>query len=186
MIITYQGDNYFKLQNGGTVVLINPANQRSFKGAALVLSTDFPATAGEPDAEDKTIAISHQGEFEVQDIQVRGWSWRQEKGIEKTIYRLIFEDLKIIVLGDLDEPLSGEIQNACQQADIVLGPNNGRISKWVKNLEPALIVPAFDKPADWQNFAKDFSHANDKPEEKITLKKKDLTPGKTAVQWLKS
>lgn len=192
MIITYQGENYFKLQNGNTVVLINPTNQRSFKGAVLILNTTMPAPAGEPTEEDKIISISHQGEYEIQDIQVRGWSLptsqagvKQEKGNEKTIYRLIFEDLKIIVLGDLDEPISGEVQNACQQPDIILGPNNDKINKWVKNLEPALILPAFDKPADWQNFAKEFGHADSKPEEKITLKKKDLTPGKIAVQWLK-
>lgn len=186
MIITYQGENYFKLQNGGTVVLINPANQRSFKGAVLILNTTMPALAGEPNEEDEIIAVSHQGEYEIQDIQIRGWSIKQEKGIEKTIYRLIFEDLKIIVLGDLDEPLSGEIQNACQQPDIILGPNNNKISKWVKNLEPALILPAFDKPADWQSFAKEFGQADAKPEEKITLKKKDLIAGKIAVQWLKA
>jgi len=185
MIITYQGGNYFKLQNGNTVVLINPTNQRSFKGAVLILNTTMPASAGQPDEEDKIISISHQGEYEIQDIQIRGWGFKQEKGVEKTIYRIVFEDLKIVILGDLDESLSGEIQNACQQPDIILGPNNNKINKWVKNLEPALILPAFEKPADWQNFAKEFGHADAKPEEKITLKKKDLAPGKIAVQWLK-
>lgn len=185
MVITYQGENYFKLQNGNTVILINPANQRSFKGSTLILNTSWPAPAGEPDFEDKTTAISHQGEYEVQEIQVRGWSIGREKDVEKTLYRIIFEDLKIIALGDLAEPLTGEIQNACQQADIIIGPNNCQINKWVKNLEPALILPAFDKPADWQNFAKDFPHAAAQPEQKITLKKKDLSPGKAVAQWLK-
>lgn len=184
MIITYQGENYFKLQNGNTVILINPSNQRSFKGAVLILNTTMPAPAGDP-TEEEIISINHQGEYEVQGIQIQGWSVKQEKGIEKTIYRIIFEDLKIIVLGDLNEPLTGEIQNACQQPDIVLGPNNDKINKWVKNLEPALIVPAFDKQDDWQNFAKEFGQTDTKPEEKITLKKKDLIPGKIAIQWLK-
>ncbi len=185
MIITYQGENYFKLQNGGTVILINPANQRSFKGAALVLNTTKPARISESESEEKIIIIDHQGEYEIQGIQIQGWNAKQEKDSEETIYRIIFEDLKIVILGDLDQPLTGDIQNACQQPDIILGPNNNKISKWLKNLEPALIVPAFDKAGDWQIFAKEFNQADAKPEEKITLKKKDLIPGKTAIQWLK-
>lgn len=185
MIITYQGENYFKLQNGNTVVLIDPANQRSFKGAVLALNTTMP-TRIEESNEEGLIVISHQGEYEIQGIQIQGWTVNQENNKEETVYRIIFEEMKIVILGNLNQPLTGEIQNACQQPDIVLGPNNNSINKWVKNLEPALIIPAFDKPADWQNFAKDFSHAETKPEEKITLKKKDLIPGKIAVQWLKA
>ena len=39
MVITYQGDNYFRFQSGDLTLLVDPTNQRAFKGAGVVLST---------------------------------------------------------------------------------------------------------------------------------------------------
>jgi len=74
MIITYYGDTYFKLQAGNLTVLIDPTNQRSFKGADLILNTLKPALTQMPAEADHTVWVDHQGEFEIKGMQVRGWS----------------------------------------------------------------------------------------------------------------
>lgn len=196
MIITYPDQSYFKLQSGNLTILVNPTNQRSFKGAVLALNTTKPAKTEPADSE--LVWIDHQGEYEVKNIQVQGWSIGQADQREKTVYRIIFsargeisplrggEDFKILVLGDLDKALTPEIQNQVQKPDVVLGPANLKIAKWLKSLEPKLIIPALAKSGESQELFKEFNQKESKPEEKLTLKLKDLETGKTIIRCLKS
>lgn len=197
MIITYPDQGYFKIQSGNLTILINPTNQRSFKGATLILNTTKPAQTEPTDGE--LIWIDHQGEYEIKGVQVWGWSvglpagqaghaYRQAGQTdqkEKTIYRVIFENFKILILGDLDKAPTPEIQNQIQKPDIVLGPANSKINKWLKILEPKLIVPALAKNSEVQELLKEFNQKESKPEEKLTLKLKDLESDKTIIRCLK-
>lgn len=194
MIITQPEAGYFKLQSGNLTTLINPTHQRSFKGAILVLNTFSPSSIKSTGGE--LIWIEHQGEYEVKNIQVQGWSVRDETSfqsrdaaqqinLDKTVYRIIFENLKILILGDLAKSLGSDIQNHIQKPDIVLGPANLKITKWLKTLEPKLIIPALIKPSEIQEFLKEFGQKESKIEEKLTLKPKDLELNKTIIQCLK-
>lgn len=182
MIITYQGDNYFKLQAGATTVLIDPTNQRSFKGANLIINTLKPPLApvlGEGDV----VWIEHQGEYEAKGVAVRGWSNGLDKDKEKTIYRLTIDDLAIGVLGYSERMPSEDIQEYLADVDIILGPA-AKAASWVKQLEPAIVIPAL-KGKELESYLKELGAKQCEEMEKLTVKKKDLTSGKIRVVCLK-
>ena len=85
MIINYYGGDYFKIQAGDLAILIDPENQRSFKGATLALNTIRPSLAEAP-LEASPAWIDHQGEYEVNGIRVEGRTLGEE---EKRKRRLI-------------------------------------------------------------------------------------------------
>lgn len=185
MVITYHGDNYFKLQAGTTTVLINPTNQRSFKGANLIINTVKPAFVAPP-KESEPVWIDHQGEFEIKGVQVRGWSIGYEKNKEKTVYRLLIDDLTTVILGSLNKPPSEGFEDYFVGADIVLGPaTNSSVTSWLKNLKPALVIPAFNGK-ELELFLKEFGQKEGEVMEKLVVRKKDVSSGKTKVLCLKS
>ena len=57
MTISYLGDNYFKLQNGNDIILVDPTNARSLKTATAVVFTTLPPVT----TVEEGIVIAHQG-----------------------------------------------------------------------------------------------------------------------------
>jgi hypothetical protein len=176
MVITYHGETYFKLQAGDLIVLVDPANQRSFKGANLILNTLKPApTVVGVDimADGGTLWIDHQGEYEIKGIEVRSWSVGNDRGVEKTVYRFIMDNLAIVVLGRVERQLSENLQEHLHGADIILGPAV-KTGGWVRQLKPAIIIPVLSGGKTSQSLGK------------LVIKKKDIIPGKTKIVCLSS
>jgi L-ascorbate metabolism protein UlaG (beta-lactamase superfamily) len=190
VIITYQGDNYFKLTSGETVLLVDPKDQRSFRGANVVINTRRPAEVESPSEKENVFWIDHAGEYEVSGIRIQGMQSFSLK-FEKTIYLLEFENTKILVLGFLEESPKDEIQEHLTDIDIVITPvGNGEntiksfeLAKFIRQLEPALIIPS--TAGDLKKFLKEFSKEECKEEEKIVLRKNDLEEGKMEIRCLK-
>ncbi|MEX1014430.1 MAG: MBL fold metallo-hydrolase [Candidatus Paceibacterota bacterium] len=189
MIITYNGDNYFKLQSGDKSILIDPTDKRSFKGSNLIINTVRPAVT-EP--EDDIFWIDHQGEYEVEGIFVKGWQSDWDGEVEKTIYRVDFEEIKFAILGQLTKNPKPESLEGLDNIDIMIIPGGGEpyieeglASKVARQVEPALIIPSlFKKEPDV--FLKELGKSNYEMEEKIVLKKKDLRQGTMEIRCLKS
>jgi len=189
MIITYQGENYFKIQSGEQAILIDPVNQRSLRGAAVAVNTLYPSPVARP-TEDECFWVDHQGEYEVQGIHIEGWSAGNEGGEEKTIYRIAFEEIVIVAMGHLTKEPSKELQEHAEDADVLILPAGGKpwlpesaAAKFVRQVEPAIIIPSLFK--DLKPFLKEFNHGNAaSPEEKFVFKKKDLVPHAMTVKWL--
>ena len=72
MIITYQGGNYFKIQSGDFVLLVDPDNARSFKGASVVLNTLKPPLVAAPAESEGLVWIENQGEYEIKGTRISG------------------------------------------------------------------------------------------------------------------
>lgn len=183
MVITYHGENYFKIQSGNTTVLIDPTNQRSFRGATLVLSTTKPNDIFIGKDSGEYFLIDHSGEYEAQGIYVQGWSAGNEKEIEKTIYKFEFDEISIVVLGHITKDISTELLEHIEECDIIIAPAGGRpwiqqqdIAKLIRQLEPALVIPSLYKEKELPAFLKELKETNTAPEEKLVIKKKDLTP----------
>ena len=143
MVITYQGENYFKIQAGDIIALVDSVNQRSFKGASFILRTDKPQS--EPQAPDEPLTLSHQGEYEVRGVHINAWT---ESGA--TIYRMNLDDLNVVILGRLAKEPSPETQEHLQDADILITPAGQKpylsaqnAAKLVRQLEPSLVIPSF-------------------------------------------
>ncbi len=190
MIINYYGGDYFKIQAGDLVVLIDPENQRSYKGATLILNTIQPGLAEAP-IESTPVWIDHQGEYEVRGIRVEGISLGEENRKEKTAYRLDIDDVRFGILGHLSKEPDPKIQELLKDCDVLIIPGSDKpmisaasAGKLVRQLEPSIVIPSFSKNP--KSFLKEMGQEKAVAEEKLVFKKKDLTPKAMAVKYLAS
>ncbi len=188
MVITYHGDNYFKIQSGSTIVLLDPTNQRSFRGARVVINSERAAQTDRPSFEEGLFLIDHQGEYEIEGILIHGWKVADYK--EKTIYRVDFEGFRLALLGFITEEPGPEFREHLRAADVAIVPAGGKpfisekaIATFVRQIEPAVIIPALSQNP--KIFLKEFGQTDCKQEEKLVLKKKDIQPGAMSVQCLR-
>ncbi len=188
MIINYYGGDYFKIQSGDLVVLIDPENQRSYKGATLILNTIRPGLAEEP-AEAVPFWIDNQGEYEVRGIRIEGRSLGEEERKEKTAYLLDFDEVRIGILGHLSKEPDPKIQELLKECDVLIIPGSDKpmisaaaAGKLVRQLEPSIVIPSFSKNP--KSFLKEMGQEKSAPEEKFVFKKKDLAPKAMAVKFL--
>ncbi|MBI4034228.1 MAG: MBL fold metallo-hydrolase [Candidatus Brennerbacteria bacterium] len=198
MVITYHGENYFKIQSGSFTVLVDPTDSRSFRGANLILSTLKPSAVPPPDPEGApsgsgAFFVDHQGEYEVKDAAVRGISAGGERALEKTIYRIVLEGIDLLVLGHLSKEPSPEIQESFKGAQVVIVPvgkpfiSEEVAAKLMRQIEPALVIPSLSNPAaaGLKGFLRELGKEKCPTEEKLVFKAKDLEPGKLEVKCLK-
>ncbi len=197
MVINFLGNDYFKISSGETTVLVDPENQRSVRGAALILNTVMPAPV--ESVEEGPAVISHQGEYEIKGIHVTGWSAGNDGGTERTVYRMEMEDIVFAVLGQITKELEPKVQEFLSDCDVLIVPAGGlpgqglpgqgkpfpeaaAIAKLVRQLEPSVVLASF--PANIKALLKEMGQENGAPEEKFVFKKKDLTPKAMTVKCL--
>ncbi len=182
MIITYQGGNYFKIQSGELAILIDPDNQRSYRGTQVIINTIKPPLTEAPEeGEAQPIWIENQGEYEVKGIRIRGWAagYSEKEKRTHTVYKILFDEISIVILGYLTEPINPEIVSELSDADIVITPAHGApllalnaAAKLIRQMEPGIIIPSLYK--DVKPFLKELDQTDVKPEEKLVIKKKDI------------
>ena len=189
MIITYHGDNYFKIQAQNRTLLIDPTNHRSFKSADLILNTLRPTLTPEPQ-EDGVSWIDHQGEYEIKGIRVQGWSSGEEAKKEKTVYKIYFDEITITVLGYLNKAPSQKIEEELAQSDILIAPAGGApfwevgtAAKFVKQVRPSIVLPSLAD--NLKPFLKEFGQEKCELEEKLVIKAKELKPNAMIIRCLK-
>jgi len=190
MVITYQGGNYFKIQSGDYVILIDPENQRSFKGAQVVINTVKPAFTDKLDGEDAPVWIENQGEYEIGGVRIHGYStgWNEKAKCENTAYQITCDDISLVVLGHLYNELDPKTVSTLADADIAIIPGGGapfidvtKVAKLIRQLEPGIIIPSLtEKPT---SLLKELNREAQK-EEKLTIKKKDIESKGMRVVWL--
>ena len=181
MVITCQGGNYFKFQAGPLTLLVDPENQRSFKGAQIILNTAKPAPAGDGEASTEPLWIEHQGEYETKGVIIKGWSAGNDGKTERTVYRLNFDEVDIVLLGGIREELDPKIIHHLKGTQVVVAPAGGKpslsqaaVAKIVKEINPSLIIPSLYK--DIKPFLKEFRKTACETETKLVFKAKDLKP----------
>ncbi len=189
MIITFYGENYFKLQSGDATLLIDPTNQRSFKGAIAAINTSRPSSTEKASNDSECFWIDHQGEFEIKDIHIRGWSVGNVDGVEKTVYLIDFDEIKFAVFGDLPEEFSKDFIEYFEEVDVAIVPAGGKplvspenIARLVRQIEPGMVVPSSSK--NLSLFLKEFNNADCAKEEKLVFKKKDIVQNAMQIRCL--
>lgn len=197
MIITHYGKQFFKVQFGDTVVALNPIGKDSkLKGARFgaeiaVVSLNHPDFSG-VDAvtygEKKPFAVIGPGEYEINGVSIRGFLTQSQYAKEpklNTVYLVELEGIKLCFLGQLHtSELSEKTREALDGIDILFVPVGGgetlspaEAHKLATKMEPSIIIPMDYDDKTLKEFLKE-SGKNPKPEEKLTIKKKDLE-GKT-------
>ena len=203
MVITYYGGECFKIQTGDTVVVFNPAGKGATPPAgskpvrfgadiALVSLKDksFDGTEHLSSSTKAPFVISGPGEYEVQDIFIKGFMTETTYGGAKkinTVYSILFDGIALTFLGPLGsvEEINDTIKGGVGKTDIlfvpigdgdVLGPKEA--NKASLAFGASVVIPMHyeegGKAGTLKTFLKEHGGESIKPLEKLTLKKKDL------------
>lgn len=187
MYISWQGNNYFKLQNSQHSIVLNPYsledNYKYGKVKADVAVFTDPRMVKSCKMDEDTMVIDSAGEYETKDIFVYG---RPTNG--HLIYLIIFEEIRIAFLGEYGhDPLTDKDLELVEGADIVILPVGGgqlanakEANNLIGQIEPRLVIPSAyqvkelkNKADSLESFVKEFGV---KPEEydKFKVSSKDL------------
>ena len=202
MIITYHGGGLIKAQLADKVVAFNPigkdAEEKPVRfGANLVLiSLNHPLYNGAEfmaHGSKTPLVIDGPGEYEADEVFVRGLPSSGPEGKINTIYSVLFEDIRLVHLGALVEPkLDDKIREAIGVVEILFVPvGAGRLApaeaaKLALSFSPKIIIPIdYSGETKWlKDFLKEIGN-NSEELEKLTLKKKDLLTDEVKTVVLK-
>jgi L-ascorbate metabolism protein UlaG (beta-lactamase superfamily) len=196
MVINWYGEGCFKVQTGGLTILSDPFDASTgltpprFK-ADLVLKTLVSYPVPYQGTREETVTLEGAGEYEVKGIEVWGSHIEPSARELKTVYLVKTEELSLGFLGHIAKLPSLEIIEALGNVDILFIPANGTpylepepAAKLIKQLAPKIVVTSFikvpglkRKAGDAKDFLTELGLKAD-PQEKLTIKKKEL-PGST-------
>lgn len=196
MIITYFGKQFFKIQQGNLVLAFNPISKNSKKefngtrfGSDIALSTtnhpDYNGFEMVSHGETIPFKINSPGDYEIKDIFIKGIKTEvtlADKKYINTSYSLSIENISICFLGCINNDKSNlEKINQIESPDILFIPiGNGELLspaeayKLAVFLEPKIIIPMDYDDKTLKLFMKEGGQDKINPEEKLTIKAKDL------------
>lgn len=213
MIITYFGEQFFKIAQGDMVLAFNPVSKNaksdisSHFGADIAFVTaNFPLFNGVEQlshGERMPFVVSGPGDYEIKDVFVKGVMSNaliSGKNFINTIYSFTLDNIKIAFLGVLADPdISKEAQEVIDSPDILFIPIGGKnVSKEINLLdakaaaklallfEPKLIIPMSYNTDSLKMFLKEMGEEKAEVVEKLTLKLKDLDGKEGEVVILKA
>ena len=197
MIITYYGNQFFKIAQGDTVVAINPpskdsgANPARFGSVLALSTTNHPLYNGfetVTHGDNVPFSIFGPGEYECAGVLVKGKgtiTHIADKEYNTAIYSLVIEDTKIGFLGPIDKPLSASDYEVLSGTDILFIPIGGEgvltpaeANKVANAIEPKIIIPMDYSKGRMKDalkmFLKESSEGNVEPIEKLTIRRKEI------------
>lgn len=172
MVITNYGEGCIRIQNGETVLLVDPTTARLKADVTLRTITRLEEA---PTPEQNVITFA--GEYEGAGIGIQGWQCGSDSASVTTAYVISWDGIRVAIVGDHDAlPQDDALEGLEQrQPHVLILPmsTKGQVSwaaKLAKQLEAALIIPTtYASIADVRSV---FSEAAE--EEKITFKHKEL------------
>ena len=204
MVITWLGQACFRIQSGDLTLVVDPFSKdigltppRFRADIVLVTHSHYDhanaeSLAGEP------FVITGPGEYETKGISVCGIetfhdaAGGKERGMN-TIYRIEVENTSILHMGDFGEPqMRAETLDEAGDIDILMIPVGGKYTidsseaaKIVKQIEPKIVIPMHYKIPGLtvalesvEAFLKEMGASKAEPQEKLTIKKKDIVESK--------
>lgn len=210
MVITYHGGECFKVSFGTTTLAFNPISKQSkldpvkFGADVALVSVNHPDFNGVEQVtygERTPFVVSGPGEYEIGDVVVRGFGVKTVYDrLERfnTIYQVTLEGITMVFLGALsDSKIDPKILESFTDIDILFLPIGGgdvldvpAASALAVKLEARAIIPMHYDQKDTKGalaaFLKEEGAEGTKPEEKLTVKKKDLLEMEGAIIVLKA
>src|ERR1700722_13202672 len=126
MIITYFGNDCFRLQSGETSLLIDSESNRL--KADVVLKTLTPTATSEAlELDASATSISFPGEYEAKGMEIIGFPVTGESTEKflKTVYMVTWEEMKFVFLGHLSRPLDASLMEEFSEPDVLFLPIGG-------------------------------------------------------------
>ena len=194
MVISYAGGECFKVSQGDLTLSFNPPAKGSSLasakfGADIALVSldhaDFNGVENAAFGERQPFVIEGPGEYEIKSVAVRGFTTPatyDKKQTINTIYSVTLEGMNLCFLGALGSPeLPAAAKAELDDIDVLFLPVGGNdvlghapAYKLAVQLEPKVVVPMHYDAASLKAFLKEAGAEGTKPEEKLTIKKKDL------------
>ena len=211
MIIAWYGQSCFKVQSGDLVIAIDPFNKElgltppRFRADIVVVTHEHWDHNNVGTIPEGAFVVRGPGEYEVKGVAIHGIPTYhdnvggKERGLN-TAYRIELEDIRLAHLGDFGEgEIRPETVDALGEIDILLVPVGGAYTidaeiaaETVNALEPKVVIPMHyaipgikPKLEDVSVFLKEMSVKDGEPQDRFTIKKKDLAGEKTEVVVLK-
>jgi len=198
VVISYLGGQCFKISQGDLTVSYNPPGKSSKLasakfGADIALVSldheDFNGVENASYGEREPFVISGPGEYEIKGVAVRGFGSSTDYDGKKsinTIYGVTLEGMNLCFIGaQSGAELPQKAKQELDDIDILFLPVG---NKWVLDydaayklavqLEPKAIIPMHYDAESLKKFLKEAGITGqgqeNKPQEKLTVKKKDL------------
>jgi L-ascorbate metabolism protein UlaG (beta-lactamase superfamily) len=202
MIITWQGQSCFKLQDkvgpDGVTVVTDPFNKEiglkvpNFEADIITVSHNHPDHNNVSALRGTPMIIDCAGEYDFKGILIEGIdSFHDDKGGAERggniIYRIEIDDISVTHLGDLGHILDNNQLEKVVGTDILLIPVGGKYTidakkavEVIAQIEPRLIIPMHyktkDSKVDLDGVDKFIKELGLTPsyEEKLKISKNDL------------
>lgn len=212
MIITYFGEQFFKIVQGEMVLAFNPVSKNvksdisaHFGADIALITTNHPLYNGVEQlshGERMPFVINGPGDYEVKEIFIKGVMSKvliSNKNYVNTIYSFSLDNINIAFLGALgDFEISKEALEVIDSPDIIFIPIGGKnVSKEISlldaksaaklalSLESKLIIPMSYDDNSLKMFLKELGEEKALAVDKLTLKLKDLEGKEGEVVVLK-
>lgn len=194
MIISYFGNHYLKIQQGDTILSINPVSKESKEnskptrfGAQIVISTtNHPSYNGFEQNEYAGVVplvINGPGDYESKEIFIKGVGTKtviDSKEYVNTSYSINLEGTTLGVLGPLSETLKAADRDGLDSPEILFvslrekGLSPGEAYKLALSFEPNIIIPVDYTEDTLKAFLKESGNTSPERVDKLTIKKKDI------------
>ena len=192
MIITYYGNQFFKIAQGDTAIAINPPSKdgKNGKDAARFGSVLAISTTNHPDftgfdrvtyGETVPFCVTGPGEYEHAGVTVQGkgtMTTIDGKEYNTAVYSLVFEDTKLGFLGPIDKPLLASQMEVLNNCDILFVPINtlgaAAANKISVAIEPKIIIPMDYTAESLKTFLKEAGEEKVEPLDKLTIRRKEI------------
>lgn len=203
MVITYHGGQFFKIQQGDTLLVFNPPAGVNRFGATVGLSSlhdeDFNGLQNLSHGGKESLSISGPGEYEIKGIFIQGFgtsvTYKKKEKIN-TAYYLLLEGVHLCFLGALQKPvLSPEMEENISEVDILFVPVGGGdvltpadAYKIGQLLEAKIIIPMHYEKDGAPQLKKFLEESGEhvSPIDRLTVRKKDFEGKEGEVVVLKS
>lgn len=182
MIIQWLGLSCFKIQtknkNQDITIVTDPFNEKTSGLKMPKTNADIATFSHDHDNHNNLEAIKNNdvfivntpGEFETKGVFIYGIpafhddKQGKEKG-KNNIYKIITEDINLVHLGDLGQPLDDEQLEKVGNVDILFVPvgevdtlNLDQINGIISQLEPRIIIPMHYKATGQKTELKNLEH----------------------------
>jgi len=211
MVITYHGGNCVKMSAGDTTLVFSPISKDSknlkptnFGADIVFVSNNHPDMNGFEQVargDKEPFVVGGAGEYEIGPVFASGFLTHSRYGgkeITNTVYTVVFDGITVLYLGALsDTKLPNEIIEDLDAVDVLFVPIGGdgvlsasEAQKLAVALEAKIVIPIHfgiigEKDA-LRSFLKEAGAEDVSPDDKLTIKPKDVADKSGEVVVLKS
>jgi L-ascorbate metabolism protein UlaG (beta-lactamase superfamily) len=189
MVITYFGNQYFRLTLGDLTIALNPSSKSSKAprfGADVAIITSSHADYNNPDTvtlgDKEPFVVDGPGSYEIKNIFISGASSNvsiDKKEYINTVYGFELDGIKIAFLGSAnnEKEFSSEAKEIAGDADMVfvaIKDDPVGAYKTAMSFESNMIIPMDYDKTTLARFLKEGGQDKAEVLDKATLKRKDL------------